>query len=135
MFAFAAQILYLLVTHIVLMKANNLQIVDSMSVFCKCIDHIIVTNMENKLTYEFRLTIKYSNVLHFTGPVIREIFLYYLIILDCFTDCVFPQEMANAAYPAYMLETRKTAPALRLVDKWAVWTLDHFLAIINNLCF
>ncbi|QCD89649.1 nicotinate-nucleotide pyrophosphorylase [carboxylating], chloroplastic isoform X2 [Vigna unguiculata] len=30
------------------------------------------------------------------------------------------KEMANAAYPAYMLETRKTAPALRLVDKWAV---------------
>ncbi|KAL2665107.1 hypothetical protein AAZV13_02G201000 [Glycine max] len=28
--------------------------------------------------------------------------------------------MANAAYPAYMLETRKTAPGLRLVDKWAV---------------
>ncbi|KAG4991306.1 hypothetical protein JHK87_024763 [Glycine soja] len=32
----------------------------------------------------------------------------------------FPQAMANAAYPAYMLETRKTAPGLRLVDKWAV---------------
>jgi len=44
--------------------------------------------------------------------------------------------MANAAYPAYMLETRKTAPALRLVDKWAVWTLDHLVAIIiNNLYF
>ncbi|KAL2347694.1 hypothetical protein Fmac_001694 [Flemingia macrophylla] len=28
--------------------------------------------------------------------------------------------MANAAYPACMLETRKTAPGLRLVDKWAV---------------
>ncbi|XP_057737095.1 quinolinate phosphoribosyltransferase [decarboxylating] 1a [Arachis stenosperma] len=28
--------------------------------------------------------------------------------------------MADAAYPAYMLETRKTAPCLRLLDKWAV---------------
>lgn len=28
--------------------------------------------------------------------------------------------MAEAAYPACILETRKTAPALRLVDKWAV---------------
>lgn len=28
--------------------------------------------------------------------------------------------MADAACPAYILETRKTAPGLRLVDKWAV---------------
>ncbi|CAM8947701.1 unnamed protein product [Rhodiola kirilowii] len=28
--------------------------------------------------------------------------------------------MADAAYPARILETRKTAPCLRLVDKWAV---------------
>ncbi|KAI7754976.1 hypothetical protein M8C21_005622 [Ambrosia artemisiifolia] len=28
--------------------------------------------------------------------------------------------MADAAHPACILETRKTAPALRLVDKWAV---------------
>lgn len=28
--------------------------------------------------------------------------------------------MADAAYPAIVLETRKTAPGLRLVDKWAV---------------
>ncbi|KAJ8441238.1 hypothetical protein Cgig2_033962 [Carnegiea gigantea] len=28
--------------------------------------------------------------------------------------------MADAAYPAVILETRKTAPGLRLVDKWAV---------------
>lgn len=30
------------------------------------------------------------------------------------------QLMADAAYPARILETRKTAPGLRLVDKWAV---------------
>ncbi|KAL7132343.1 hypothetical protein ABFS83_12G067500 [Erythranthe nasuta] len=30
------------------------------------------------------------------------------------------KSMADAARPAYILETRKTAPALRLVDKWAV---------------
>ncbi|KAG5562805.1 hypothetical protein RHGRI_005508 [Rhododendron griersonianum] len=30
------------------------------------------------------------------------------------------KEMADAARPAYILETRKTAPGLRLVDKWAV---------------
>lgn len=30
--------------------------------------------------------------------------------------------MANAAHPALILETRKTAPGLRLVDKWAVET-------------
>ena len=28
--------------------------------------------------------------------------------------------MADAAHPALILETRKTAPGLRLVDKWAV---------------
>ncbi|KAM7487719.1 hypothetical protein LguiB_025203 [Lonicera macranthoides] len=28
--------------------------------------------------------------------------------------------MSDAAHPAYILETRKTAPGLRLVDKWAV---------------
>ncbi|XP_061375379.1 quinolinate phosphoribosyltransferase [decarboxylating] 1a isoform X1 [Gastrolobium bilobum] len=28
--------------------------------------------------------------------------------------------MATAAHPAYILETRKTAPGLRLLDKWAV---------------
>ncbi|KAJ1425417.1 Quinolinate phosphoribosyl transferase, C-terminal [Sesbania bispinosa] len=32
----------------------------------------------------------------------------------------WPLAMANAAHPAYMLETRKTAPGLRLLDKWAV---------------
>lgn len=36
----------------------------------------------------------------------------------------FLQAMADAAHPACILETRKTAPGLRLVDKWAV--LDHF---------
>ncbi|KAF3954330.1 hypothetical protein CMV_020306 [Castanea mollissima] len=30
------------------------------------------------------------------------------------------KEMADAAFPACILETRKTAPGLRLVDKWAV---------------
>ncbi|KAF7827689.1 nicotinate-nucleotide pyrophosphorylase [carboxylating], chloroplastic isoform X1 [Senna tora] len=30
------------------------------------------------------------------------------------------KKMADGAYPAYMLETRKTAPGLRLLDKWAV---------------
>ncbi|KAL0003550.1 hypothetical protein SO802_017331 [Lithocarpus litseifolius] len=30
------------------------------------------------------------------------------------------KEMADVAYPACILETRKTAPGLRLVDKWAV---------------
>lgn len=32
----------------------------------------------------------------------------------------FFQAMASAAHPACILETRKTAPGLRLVDKWAV---------------
>ena len=30
--------------------------------------------------------------------------------------------MADAAHPALILETRKTAPGLRLVDKWEVLT-------------
>ncbi|KAJ0974538.1 hypothetical protein J5N97_016503 [Dioscorea zingiberensis] len=30
------------------------------------------------------------------------------------------KSMADAAHPAFILETRKTAPGLRLVDKWAV---------------
>ncbi|KAI0499507.1 hypothetical protein KFK09_017711 [Dendrobium nobile] len=32
----------------------------------------------------------------------------------------FTKVMSDAAYPACILETRKTAPGLRLVDKWAV---------------
>lgn len=32
--------------------------------------------------------------------------------------------MANAAHPALILETRKTAPGLRLVDKWAVYVVS-----------
>ncbi|KAK8940442.1 hypothetical protein KSP39_PZI009891 [Platanthera zijinensis] len=32
----------------------------------------------------------------------------------------FTKAMADAAHPACILETRKTAPGLRLVDKWAV---------------
>lgn len=34
--------------------------------------------------------------------------------------CCFLQAMADLAHPATILETRKTAPTLRLVDKWAV---------------
>lgn len=34
---------------------------------------------------------------------------------------VFVKAMADAAHPACILETRKTAPGLRLVDKWAVF--------------
>ncbi|KAK8668063.1 hypothetical protein V6N13_105531 [Hibiscus sabdariffa] len=34
--------------------------------------------------------------------------------------CKLWHAMADAAHPAYILETRKTAPGLRLVDKWAV---------------
>ncbi|KAK3021232.1 hypothetical protein RJ639_045133, partial [Escallonia herrerae] len=36
------------------------------------------------------------------------------------TGPCFFKAMADAAYPAHILETRKTAPGLRLVDKWAV---------------
>jgi nicotinate-nucleotide pyrophosphorylase len=43
------------------------------------------------------------------------------------------QAMADAARPACILETRKTAPGLRMVDKWAVsipffcvWPFHHF---------
>lgn len=55
----------------------------------------------------------------------------HLADVDCydnFVRCVrynnqcvcFLQAMADLARPAYILETRKTAPGLRLVDKWAV---------------
>lgn len=40
------------------------------------------------------------------------------------------QLMADAAYPARILETRKTAPGLRLVDKWAVRFLHFFISYI-----
>lgn len=40
------------------------------------------------------------------------------------------QLMADAASPARILETRKTAPGLRLVDKWAVRS-KHVLPISN----
>lgn len=58
--------------------------------------------------------------------------------------------MADAAYPALILETRKTAPGLRLVDKWAVYTISSVLlwlyvlvifninisiSLMNGFCF
>lgn len=44
--------------------------------------------------------------------------LYYLMF--------FLQAMADAAHPSCILETRKTAPGLRLVDKWAVIVISPF---------
>lgn len=45
-------------------------------------------------------------------------------------DCsCFLQAMANAASPACILETRKTAPGLRLIDKWAV-CIFRFLMLL-----
>lgn len=38
--------------------------------------------------------------------------------------------MADAANPALILETRKTAPGLRLVDKWAVYFISSFYCSI-----
>lgn len=40
--------------------------------------------------------------------------------------------MAEAAKPARILETRKTAPGLRLVDKWAVRVLPVPPARVND---
>lgn len=37
--------------------------------------------------------------------------------------------MADAAAPARILETRKTAPGLRLVDKWAVYITSLVLLL------
>ena len=42
------------------------------------------------------------------------------------------QAMAEAAKPARILETRKTAPGLRLVDKWAVRGLPLPLARVTD---
>lgn len=42
--------------------------------------------------------------------------------------------MAEAAFPAVILETRKTAPGLRLVDKWAVYYVspaDHIVVDLS----
>jgi hypothetical protein len=41
--------------------------------------------------------------------------------------------MADAARPACILETRKTAPGLRLVDKWAVWFTSFLVLYSDNL--
>lgn len=41
--------------------------------------------------------------------------------------------MADAAHPACILETRKTAPGLRLVDKWAVRYLSLFFFFFATL--
>lgn len=68
-----------------------------------------------------------------SGLVICEITIVIFII--CFLISCFSQAMANAASPAYILETRKTAPCLRLLDKWAVCTLNHFLDFINDHLF
>lgn len=42
------------------------------------------------------------------------------------------QAMTDAAYPARILETRKTAPCLRLVDKWAVWLLNISILLLST---
>lgn len=67
--------------------------------------------------------------------MICEITIVILYLSFVFLYYGFPQAMANAASPAYILETRKTAPCLRLLDKWAVCTLNHFLAFINDYLF
>jgi len=41
--------------------------------------------------------------------------------------------MSDAARPACILETRKTAPGLRLVDKWAVRILFLVLLMFTTL--
>lgn len=43
-----------------------------------------------------------------------------IILVGYVRDLCFLQAMADLASPACILETRKTAPGLRLVDKWAV---------------
>jgi nicotinate-nucleotide pyrophosphorylase (carboxylating) len=43
--------------------------------------------------------------------------------------------MSDAARPACILETRKTAPALRLVDKWAVSILFLVLLMFTTFGF
>ncbi len=39
------------------------------------------------------------------------------------------QAMVEAAHPSRILETRKTAPGLRLIDKWAVCLLFSILLL------
>lgn len=46
--------------------------------------------------------------------------------ISCNILFYYIQAMADAAHPACILETRKTAPGLRLVDKWAVRYLSLF---------
>lgn len=47
----------------------------------------------------------------------------------------FFQAMSDAAHPACILETRKTAPGLRLVDKWAVVLISLSCAVTSLLFF
>jgi hypothetical protein len=58
--------------------------------------------------------------------------LLYLLYQNGFAPASI-QVMADAARPACILETRKTAPGLRLVDKWAVsipcFVRGHFITI------
>jgi nicotinate-nucleotide pyrophosphorylase (carboxylating) len=46
------------------------------------------------------------------------------------------QAMSDAARPACILETRKTAPGLRLIDKWPV-SIHFFMLLlfISSGCF
>jgi hypothetical protein len=67
--------------------------------------------------------------------MICEIKLSLLSYIYHLFSCIIPQAMAEAASPAYILETRKTAPCLRLLDKWAVCILNYFVAFINDHLF
>jgi Quinolinate phosphoribosyl transferase, C-terminal domain len=40
--------------------------------------------------------------------------------------------MSEAAHPACILETRKTAPGLRLTDKWAVREFSHLSFLLSS---
>lgn len=86
------------------------------------------------MTNEFRLRIRFLCYISL-GLVVCEIIIVILYLSFVFLYLGFQQAMANAASPAYILETRKTAPCLRLLDKWAVCTLNHFLAFINDYVF
>lgn len=49
-----------------------------------------------------------------------------------YCSCIL-QTMVDAAHPACILDTRKTAPGLHLVDKWVVWFTSSLVLHSNNL--
>lgn len=63
------------------------------------------------------------------GGYMHKFIIEINVVSEKLQSRILFQAMADAAHPAVILETRKTAPGLRLVDKWAVYITISLLLL------